>query len=71
MCSAASSMSITRSQPDESRFPRPTGLRQASVANCDTIQLVPLVRLDRPLGALDRDQLTAFDKELRYALALD
>jgi len=46
-------------------------LRQASVANCDTIQLVPLVRLDRPLGALDRDQLTALDKELRYALALD
>jgi hypothetical protein len=29
MCSAASSMSITRSQHDESGFPRPTGQRQA------------------------------------------
>jgi mRNA-degrading endonuclease toxin of MazEF toxin-antitoxin module len=47
------------------------GLRHTSVANCDTIQLMPLARLECRLGVLERDQLAALDNALGYALALD
>ncbi len=60
-----------RDLPTEVALGAHNGLRHASIANCDTIQLMPLARLDRHLGGLDRDQLTALDKALRYALALD
>jgi mRNA interferase MazF len=60
-----------RDLPTEIILGTRNGLRNTSVANCDTIQLIPLARLDRRLGALDRDQLAALDKALRYALALD
>jgi mRNA-degrading endonuclease toxin of MazEF toxin-antitoxin module len=60
-----------RALPTEVTLGARNGLRHASVANCDTIQLMPLARLDRQLGVLERDQLTALDKALRYALALD
>jgi mRNA-degrading endonuclease toxin of MazEF toxin-antitoxin module len=60
-----------RDLPTEVAVGARNGLRHGSVANCDTIQLMPLARLDRRLGALERDQLSALDKALRYALALD
>ena len=60
-----------RGLPTEVALDRHNGLASASVANCDTIQLVAKSRLERRVGELDAAQTERIGDALRFALALD
>jgi len=50
---------------------RTHGLRAASVANCDSLQTIPISTLrPRTLGRLAADELPALDRALRFALGI-
>jgi mRNA interferase MazF len=47
------------------------GLNRPSVINCDWLVTLPLLRLERRLGALSAEKLHQLDDALRFALGLD
>ena len=46
------------------------GLREASVANCDSLQTIPKDALRRRLGTLTPDDLGSLDRALRFSLGI-
>jgi mRNA interferase MazF len=46
------------------------GLRKDSVANCDSLQTIPMDALRRRLGSLSPDDLASLDRALRFALEI-
>ena len=50
---------------------RTHGLKQRSVANCDSLQTIPKSALRRrPLGRLTADELPVLDRALRFSLGI-
>jgi mRNA interferase MazF len=65
---------ITRTErgiASELPLERRHGVRQRSVANCDSLMTIPQAVLRRkPVGALSTADLVALDRALRYALGI-
>ena len=60
-----------RDIPSEVPLGRAHGMKQGSVANCDSLQTVPKDALRRrPLGRLGPDDIHALDRALRSALGI-
>ncbi|MGB7804076.1 MAG: type II toxin-antitoxin system PemK/MazF family toxin [Actinomycetota bacterium] len=58
-----------RDIPSEVPLGRGHGLKQRSVANCDSLQTIPMDALSRrPLGRLKPDELPVLDRALRFSL---
>lgn len=58
-----------RGIPTEVPLDRSHGMRATSVANCDSLQTIPIEALRRKaIGRLSPDELPALDKALRFAL---
>jgi mRNA interferase MazF len=65
---------ITRSRRgigSEVPLGKPHGIRDASVANCDSLMTIPKQAIRRQkLGSLSTDELPALDHALTYALGI-
>ena len=60
-----------RDIPSEVPLGRAHGLKQRSVANCDSLQTIPKDALRRrPVGRLKPDELPALDRALRFSLGI-
>jgi mRNA interferase MazF len=60
-----------RDLPSEIPLDRRHGLREGSVASCDSLQTIPKTSLSRRrLGELPVDELPALDRALRFALGI-
>ncbi len=58
-----------RGIPTEVPLGRSHGMRTKSVANCDSLQTIPIEALRRKaIGRLSPDELPALDRALRFAL---
>jgi mRNA interferase MazF len=60
-----------RGIPSEVPLGQQHGLRDRSVAGCDSLQTIPKEVLGpHPVGALSLDELVALDRALRFALGI-
>lgn len=60
-----------RDIPTEVPLDRTHGLKARSVANCDSLQTIPMRALRRRrLGSLSADEFPALDRALRFALGI-